>query len=59
MSSPASGTTTALPLEQRAELVGEWWLPDDPERWRAELLDDGPEDRLGFWCAGHWEREFA
>jgi hypothetical protein len=35
------------------------WLPADLARWRAEFLDDGSEDRLGFWCADCWSREFG
>jgi hypothetical protein len=41
------------------EECGERWLPGDPERWRADLIDDGPEDRLVFWCADCWECEFG
>jgi hypothetical protein len=33
--------------------------PSDPERWRAEFLDDGPEDVLKFWCPESWLREFG
>jgi hypothetical protein len=40
------------------EECGERWLPSDPERWRAEFLDDGPDDVLKFWCPDCWRREF-
>jgi hypothetical protein len=35
------------------------WLPGDPERWRAELLDDRPDDGLKFWCPQCWQRELV
>jgi hypothetical protein len=38
---------------------GERWLPGDPERWRAEFVDDEPQDLLKFWCPECWRREFA
>lgn len=41
------------------EECGELWLPGDAERWRADFIDDGPEDVLKFWCPGCWEREFS
>lgn len=41
------------------EECGDRWPPDDPERWRAMFLDDGPEDVLKFWCLSCWEREFG
>jgi RNase P subunit RPR2 len=36
----------------------ELWLPGDEERWRAYLIDDGPEERLLFYCPDCAEREF-
>jgi hypothetical protein len=41
------------------EECGERWLPADPDRWRAAYIDDGPDDRLLFWCADCWGREFS
>jgi hypothetical protein len=38
---------------------GERRLPADCDRWRAEFVDDGPDDLLRFWCADCWEREFG
>jgi len=48
----------AVAIVPRCEECGEAWLPGDSERWRAEFLDHGPEERLAFWCAACWEREF-
>jgi hypothetical protein len=41
------------------EECGERWLPADPKPWRAEFIDDGPDDVLRFWCPDCWEREFS
>ena len=35
------------------------WLFNDEKRWHAYWIDDGPEDRLGFWCSECAEREFG
>lgn len=35
------------------------WLPGDAERWQAYWIDDGPDDRLAFWCPQCAEREFG
>jgi hypothetical protein len=35
------------------------WLFADDERWHAYWIDDGPEDRLTFWCPECAEREFG
>ena len=35
------------------------WLPADEERWRAYRIDDGPEERLLFYCLDCAEREFV
>jgi hypothetical protein len=35
------------------------WLGGDDERWRSYWIDDGPEDRLAFWCPECAEREFG
>jgi hypothetical protein len=35
------------------------WLPDDRERWEAYRIEDGPDDRLLFYCAECAEREFG
>jgi hypothetical protein len=26
------------------------WLPEDQERWEAHWIDDGPEEKLVFYC---------
>ncbi len=46
-------------LTPEREECGIVWLPSDAERWRAEFVDDGPDDRLGFWCSDCWELEFG
>jgi hypothetical protein len=28
------------------------WLPFDPERWQAHWVDDGPDEKLVFYCSG-------
>jgi hypothetical protein len=40
------------------EECGERWLGVDVERWRAVFIDEGPDERLAFWCAECWLREF-
>jgi hypothetical protein len=35
------------------------WLPLDRERWQAFWIDDGPEERLVFYCPWCAEREFG
>ena len=45
-------------IVRACEECGERWLPSEPERWRAEFLDNGPEDVLKFWCPECWQREF-
>jgi hypothetical protein len=35
------------------------WMPADEERWQAHWIEDGPEDRLAFWCAECAEHEFG
>jgi RNase P subunit RPR2 len=37
----------------------EVWLPGDAERWQAYWIDDGPEEKLVFYCAACAEREFG
>lgn len=43
----------------QCEECGDVWLPGDRERWRAEFVDNGPADRLGFCCPACWEHEFG
>jgi hypothetical protein len=26
------------------------WLPGDPSRWEAYWIDDGPDEKLVFYC---------
>jgi hypothetical protein len=35
------------------------WLATDPDRWRAEYADDGPDQLLAFFCPECWQREFG
>jgi hypothetical protein len=42
----------------QCEEWGEVWLPGDAERWQAYWIDDGPEERLVFYCAACAAREF-
>jgi hypothetical protein len=35
------------------------WLPADEERWEAYWVDDGPEEKLLFYCPECAEREFG
>ena len=35
------------------------WLAGDGERWRAYWIDDGPEEKLIFYCPECAEREFG
>jgi hypothetical protein len=43
----------------RCEECRELWLPGDGDRWQAYRIDDGPEERLIFYCAACAEREFG
>ena len=45
-------------LPQCAE-CGELWLAGDPEPWRCYVVDDGPDDKLVFYCPDCAEREFG
>ena len=38
---------------------GEVWLPADEERWQAHWIDDGPEEKLVFYCPACAEREWC
>jgi hypothetical protein len=42
----------------RCEECREFWLPNDGERWLAYWIDNGPEERLLFYCRSCAEREF-
>jgi hypothetical protein len=35
------------------------WLPASVERWQAYWIDDGPEERLLFYCPEWAAREFG
>jgi hypothetical protein len=35
------------------------WLHLDDRRWRAYWIDDGPEERLLFYCPECADREFG
>jgi len=43
----------------QCEECREVWLPGDAERWQAYWIDDGPEDRLVFYCPNCAGREFG
>lgn len=45
-------------VSPQCEECGKMWLPTDHEHWHAYWIDDGPEDRLAFWCPDCAEREF-
>jgi hypothetical protein len=47
-----------LPLLARRNQCRKLWLPGDDERWLAYWIDDGPEERLLFYCPDCAEREF-
>jgi hypothetical protein len=44
--------------ELRCEECRRPWLEAD-ERWHAYWIDDGPEDKLLFYCSECAEREFG
>jgi hypothetical protein len=33
------------------------WLAADDGRWQAYWIDDGPEEKLAFWCPDCAQRE--
>ena len=35
------------------------WLAGDAERWQAYWIEDGPDERLVFYCPDCAEREFG
>jgi hypothetical protein len=44
----------------QCEECGKVWLPlVDRERWQPYWIDDGPEERLIFYCPECAEREFG
>jgi hypothetical protein len=43
----------------QCEECREVWLPRDRERWQAHWIDDGPEEKLVFYCPECAEREFG
>jgi RNase P subunit RPR2 len=53
-----SRTVTRVALIPACEECRKLWLPGDDERWRAYWIDDGPEERLLFYCHDCSEREF-
>jgi Zn finger protein HypA/HybF involved in hydrogenase expression len=52
-----SAEQVAVILE--CEECRELWLPGDVERWQAYWIDNGPEDKLVFYCPECAVREFA
>jgi hypothetical protein len=49
---------TKVALIPSCEECGLVWLPADVERWKAYWIEDGPEERLLFYCAACANREF-
>jgi hypothetical protein len=45
-------------LIPQCEECNKVWLPTDGERWEARWIDDGPEEKLVFYCPECAEREF-
>jgi hypothetical protein len=43
----------------QCEECREAWLPGDAERWQAYWIDDGPDDKLVFYCPECTTREFG
>jgi len=56
LDSPAVTKVALTPVCEECRKV---WLPADAERWRAYWLDDGPEEKLLFYCAACARREFG
>jgi hypothetical protein len=52
-------TFQAVAIAPECEECGGIWLPSDSNAGGADFVDDGPLDRLGFWCAECWLREFG
>jgi hypothetical protein len=46
-------------LTPKCEECDEAWLPADEERRLAIWVDDGPDERLLFYCREWPEREFG
>ena len=46
-------------LIRQCEECRKVWLPADDERWQAYRIDDGPDERLLFYCLDCAEREFG
>jgi predicted nucleic acid-binding Zn-ribbon protein len=46
-------------LIPQCEECGSLWLAGDPERWRCYVVDDGPDDKLLFYCPDCAKREFG
>lgn len=45
-------------IPQCAECL-DMWLPDDEDRWHCHAVDDGPDDKLVFYCPECAEHEFG
>jgi hypothetical protein len=39
-----------IPIIPPCEECRKVWLPSDAERWQAYWIDDGPDDKLVFYC---------
>jgi len=51
-------STEQVALIPRCAECGEVWLPGDGDRWQAYWIDDGPDEKLVFYCPECAEREF-
>jgi hypothetical protein len=49
----------SVALIPRCAECGARWLPADSARWQAHWVDDGPDEKLVFYCSECGEREFA
>jgi hypothetical protein len=52
-----SAEYVAVSLDARS--VGGYGCRADRERWQAHWIDDGPEEKLVFYCPECAEREFG
>jgi hypothetical protein len=44
----------SVALIPQCDECGKAWLPADRERWEAYWVDDGPEEKLVFYCSHCW-----
>jgi predicted RNA-binding Zn-ribbon protein involved in translation (DUF1610 family) len=56
---PSVGARVLIERAVRCEECRMVWLPVDDRRWRAYWIDDGPEEKLLFYCPDCAMREFG